>query len=240
MGLYRWINQRHGDKFVAGLENSLGKIASGEQKTQRLGTVEEMEARWEAEHLRFEAQPRLVKTARRMRIWLFGWEGLLSVKLRPRYLINHAVWYHQRATRGWADCDTWSIDGYLTRILPPMLTYLADHGHSYPSLPPFETPEEWSEHLRGLATRIGGWDRWDVDKDDEARAAMAEYASRFGWYWDLGNTRPGNERSPAHEIQGNDMAWHPGAVGCSLVCGAKNREGRPPAGLAAGEAGLRR
>jgi hypothetical protein len=184
MGLYRWVNQRHHDRLRLKLGNSLGKIASGEQKTIRLGSVEEMEARWAAEAARRDAQPRLVKEARRVRVWLFGVDGLLSTRLRLRYIVNHAVWYHQRATRGWADCDTWDIDGYLTRVLPPMLTYLADHGCSYPSFPPFETPEKWSEHLLGLATRIEGWDRFDDDKDDMARAAFAEYASRFGWYWD--------------------------------------------------------
>lgn len=184
MGLYRWVNQRHHDRFTAKLGKTLDKIASGDQKTVRLGSVEEMKARWEAEHARFEALPWPVKAASRLRTRLFGFEGLLSVKLRPRYIINHVVWYHQRATRGWADCDTWSIDGYLTRILPPMLTYLADHGCSYPGFPPFDTPEKWSEHLRDLATRIDGWDRWDDDKDDAARTAMAEYATRFGWYWD--------------------------------------------------------
>jgi hypothetical protein len=184
MGLYRLLNQRHYNRFLAKMEKTIDKVTSGEQQTIRLGSVEEMEARWEAERVRFDALPRPVKAVIRLRGWLFGFNGLMSVKLRPRYLINHAVWYHQRATRGWADCDTWNIDGYITRILPPMLTHLADHGCSYPSCPPFETPQKWSEYLRDLATRIDGWDRWDDDKNDMARAALAEYVSRFGWHWD--------------------------------------------------------
>ena len=41
-------------------------------------------------------------------------------------------WSKQRIVRGYADCDTWSIDGYLQKLLPDMLQYLKDNRHGSP------------------------------------------------------------------------------------------------------------
>ena len=58
-----------------------------------------------------------------------------------------AAW--QRATRGWANRDTWNLDGYLLEILPEMIDYLAEHAHGYPGEHAgFPTFESWQEFLR--------------------------------------------------------------------------------------------
>lgn len=54
-----------------------------------------------------------------------------------------AVW--QRATRGWADRDTWNLDNYLLEILPEMIDHLREHTHGYPG--DFPTPESWDNYL---------------------------------------------------------------------------------------------
>ena len=38
----------------------------------------------------------------------------------------------QRAQRGWADCDTWSLDCYLSEWLPNALRHLKKHKHGTP------------------------------------------------------------------------------------------------------------
>lgn len=57
-----------------------------------------------------------------------------------------AAW--QRATRGWADRDTWNLDSYLLEILPEMIDYLRTHTHSYPGYGEFDTPEKWDKFLK--------------------------------------------------------------------------------------------
>ena len=42
-------------------------------------------------------------------------------------------WFFQRGRRGWADCDIWNLDMYLTRILAHALPKLAE-GHGHPCL----------------------------------------------------------------------------------------------------------
>ena len=39
---------------------------------------------------------------------------------------------HQRARRGWADCDVWSMDSWFCAVVPGMLRQLADNHHGAP------------------------------------------------------------------------------------------------------------
>lgn len=136
---------------------------------------------------KYDAQMWPRKAARRIRIYLFGFEGLFNVRLRPRYIVNHIVWYHQRATRGWADSDCWSIDGYITRVLSGMLAYLAEHNQAYPGQPPWDTPETWEAHLRDLSTRMRAWNDDTFTSNDAyetTKTAMEEFARNLGHYWD--------------------------------------------------------
>jgi hypothetical protein len=41
-------------------------------------------------------------------------------------------WFIQRGKRGWADCDVWSVDYYLTPIIIGMLKKLKETTHGYP------------------------------------------------------------------------------------------------------------
>lgn len=41
-------------------------------------------------------------------------------------------WFWQRGRRGWADCDVWSLDGYLISWLPEALRELAKIAHGCP------------------------------------------------------------------------------------------------------------
>lgn len=51
----------------------------------------------------------------------------------PRQIYREVKWFLQRGKRGWADCDTWSLDWYLSGWLPDALRHLAKHTHGYPS-----------------------------------------------------------------------------------------------------------
>lgn len=41
--------------------------------------------------------------------------------IKPRNWFRPVLWLYQRATRGYADCDLWSLDSYLAQIMPGAL-----------------------------------------------------------------------------------------------------------------------
>jgi hypothetical protein len=186
VGLYTWLNKRHHDKFTARMERQLDDITAGVAVTR---SWDEWEALRDARQAEWEARPLLVKATDRIRIYLFGLDGLLTKKLTPRNIVNRIVWDRQRATRGWCDSDCWNVDGYITRVLAGMLAHLAEHNQAYPGCPPFETPEKWSAHLRDLSVRLRAW----TDEEDEltplpglevTKQALAEFTENLSMYWD--------------------------------------------------------
>jgi len=185
VGLYRWLNRRHHDKFTASLERQLDGIDSGTTVTR---SWDEWKAGRETRRAAWEARPRLVKAMDRTRIYLFGLDGLLSRKLTLRNIVNQVVWDRQRARRGWSDSDCWNIDGYITRVLAGMLAHLAEHNQAYPGCPPFETPEKWSAHLRDLSARLRAWtDEEGFDNPaglEDVKGAMREFTENLSMYWD--------------------------------------------------------
>lgn len=120
-----------------------------------------------------------------VRLWRFRhlrWHKLTHP--RPWQRVRYR-W--QRAARGWADCDVWSMDSYIARVMSAMLTYLADHNHAYPGVEPWETPEKWDTYLRDLSARMAVWNNEtfsDKNAFETARAAMEEFGTNFGHFWD--------------------------------------------------------
>ncbi len=51
----------------------------------------------------------------------------------PRRIYNETKFILQRARRGWADSDTWSLDCYLDSWMPAALRHLKEHKHGVPS-----------------------------------------------------------------------------------------------------------
>ena len=47
-------------------------------------------------------------------------------------LFDNAKWFIQRGSRGYADCDVWSIDWHLTEYMPRALRDLRDQVHGTP------------------------------------------------------------------------------------------------------------
>ena len=62
----------------------------------------------------------------------------------PKYL-------YQRMTRGYADCDCWSLDNYLADLIPGAIRHLAGCESGYPMGTTFE---EWQATLNKMADGI--------------------------------------------------------------------------------------
>lgn len=69
-----------------------------------------------------------------------GSRGWLKYWLNPRTYTRAARWGYQRASRGYADCDLWSIDSFLCGVLVPGLKQFRNQTNSHPSDLTFE---EW-------------------------------------------------------------------------------------------------
>jgi hypothetical protein len=194
--LYQYLNDRHYKGFVKKMrnadlnpdhnliwheDNTFTPVNPDADKWQT------WKGKMELRRLARKNQPWWLKTYRYVRVYFFGLNGLLSYTLRPRTIVNKVTWYHQRATRGWADCDVWSMDSRMSKVMSEMLEYLADRTHAYPGTPPFETPEKWDAHLRDLSRRFKTWndDTWCETKSFETtKGAWADFAEHFGYYWD--------------------------------------------------------
>ena len=74
--------------------------------------------------------------------------GKFPYCLRDIKYIHRALKYRtQRACRGWADCDTWSIDMWFLEVVPQMLGHLRENRCSQPA---HMTSEEWNSILGAM------------------------------------------------------------------------------------------
>lgn len=98
-------------------------------------------------------------------------------------------WSYQRIVRGFADCDIWNFDYYLTQLIADGLDQLAETTHTYPGneTPEGKTFESWQEYLHETAELFRRsnedyyyknpyedaitktFDKWTTEKMDDGR-----------------------------------------------------------------------
>jgi hypothetical protein len=184
MSLYRWLNHRHQQTALRKMGLALNALdLKGPNKW------DQWKARRALRDRIRESRPWWLKAYDSAHGYLFGWNGLIRVRLNPRNILNHHVWNRQRAKRGWADRDVWSMDSYISRVLGEMCAYLAEHNVAYPGEgSPWPTPEIWHDHLVDLSSRLLAWNQDDAFCDENAynvtQKAMEEFGRNLGYYWD--------------------------------------------------------
>jgi hypothetical protein len=125
---------------------------------------------------------------------LFGWNyrHLLS---HPWKLVEewyfHSKWFFQRGWRGYADCDVWSLDGYLLRTIPNALDQLRKECHGHPC---DLSPESWDYILEKMADGLRSEDKlmnfeWETERERFAlerkgKDGMRLLFERFHDLWD--------------------------------------------------------
>jgi len=80
----------------------------------------------------------------------------------------------QRAGRGWADRDTWGLDGYLCTTLAGALNHMAEVAHGWPGNDAYPEFEDWTAALRKAAAGLNGWANHDDSPAADAAAAAFE------------------------------------------------------------------
>jgi hypothetical protein len=68
----------------------------------------------------------------RTRIYWAARRFFSAVRSAPRDAYYSIKYFIQRGRRGWADCDTWSLDGYLNGWMPAALKHLKAAKHGIP------------------------------------------------------------------------------------------------------------
>ena len=82
----------------------------------------------------------------------------------------------QRAFRGWADCDSWSIASYLVEILPPMLKRFKENNHGYPGWGQASTSEKWDTIIDNIIKGFEAGKR--IEEDEYFQATNADILTR--------------------------------------------------------------
>ncbi len=73
------------------------------------------------------------------RMYIVGTQPIQEIKDHTTRPLRR---FWQRGRRGWCREDIWSVDGYLSRVIPEMLDELRKHNHGWPGDP--MTFEEWN------------------------------------------------------------------------------------------------
>ena len=111
--------------------------------------------------------------------------------LNPMKYWNAAMYFWQRGTRGYADCDVWSLDMYLSQWLPLALDSMK--GGSYPGQRGM-TSKRWDEILDKMAEGFKAYYRtsnmeYDSSTDEESQLRKQEevglrlFSRHFGSLW---------------------------------------------------------
>lgn len=78
-----------------------------------------------------------------------------------------------RGRRGWAESDTWGLDGYLARVMGEALEHLAENSHGYPL---YTTADQWRAELRAHSAVLLAY-------DERAETGIAETMAWLGVHW---------------------------------------------------------
>lgn len=75
-----------------------------------------------------------------------------------KQLIRNCKFAYQRVTRGYADCDIWDFDSYLSELIINGSKHLADTTHSYPvklaNDEVINDYQKWQEYLYKMASHF--------------------------------------------------------------------------------------
>ncbi len=99
--------------------------------------------------------------------WETAYYSIRRFVLAPLDWPREIKYFIQRGRRGYADCDIWSIDGYLQSWLPQALRQLAKTTHACPpelwddDAPEGEDMKRWIEVLNDMANKLEASYKWE-------------------------------------------------------------------------------
>lgn len=101
---------------------------------------------------------------------------------RPWQYVRHQwsqlKWFYQRGSRGYADCDVWSIDAYIVHWLPAALRQLKKENHGHPTSVCNEDID-WTTHID-----CKGEERWEALLEEMASGLEMAFVLQDRWISD--------------------------------------------------------
>lgn len=85
---------------------------------------------------------------------------------------NEIKWFFQRGMRGYADCDTWSLDYYISKWLPKALKDLSDRKIGHPGM--IKDLKTWRKILKEMAAGFQA----DYDSEENYLSRKKELAAQ--------------------------------------------------------------
>jgi hypothetical protein len=129
------------------------------------------------------------------------------------YHIRKVKWFLQRGFRGWADCDVWDFDHYLSRVISGGLEHLSRNNHGFPctmqkrlfnkgmieNLTQDENDkcaEEWTNILLNTSELFKRFDNWGDHEIDYLEKNVTGYREFL------------REPFGNHKVSYNEKEWH--------------------------------
>lgn len=109
------------------------------------------------------------------------------------YHLKKIHWFFQRGARGWADCDTWSFDLYLSKVIPNALKFILKWKHgigcNFLSDEESKNPEKITEE---------SWQRASKMEDDYYSKVISLF-ERYHKFWDEHESEVYRKEIPGYE-----------------------------------------
>ena len=96
---------------------------------------------------------------------------------------NFRNWWH-RGKYGFGYVDAWNWSNWWCEVGAAALKYMAENGHGYPGVEPWETPEKWKEHLLKTVEELKWCAKtcdWDGEEENEFSDAFHKIMSK-AWH----------------------------------------------------------
>ena len=101
------------------------------------------------------------RTSKEMNVFKYGWMSWRhpinwwgNIKL----FFRQFKWAWQRATRGFADCDVWNLDGSILNYLSGTLKQLSETAAGWPGNNQFPEYEDWTIFLKQMSEKFAAAD----------------------------------------------------------------------------------
>jgi hypothetical protein len=123
----------------------------------KYNSVEKMWSKGHKKEVQFKTNYPILWFLREVYYWFYRlWHNRIS------QWPKETKWFIQRGKRGWADCDIWSFDGYLSEVIWKGLKKLQKIQHILPTWKPGikeeDAKKEWDYILNEMIWAFQSWD----------------------------------------------------------------------------------
>lgn len=106
------------------------------------------------------------------------WRYIPNWPRNAKLFLRQFKWAYQRAVNGYADCDVWNLDYFLSNLMASSIYKLADITHGWPGTEDFPEFEDWVNYLNDVAMKLY---QSNDDNDFYKNPYEDEFMESFSW-----------------------------------------------------------